>query len=116
MNEPHLWEVDHPSFGAEGELVEFETLDELIQHVNAYGGDLNHIYRWDWDRPDPLDYDELEPMPDHDTLTLFVVMPRKSRLTSWSAPVTEADEAKVREFLTSDRVLGEVKATWEPLL
>lgn len=112
----HLWEVDHPYYGAEGEFVQFETLDELLEHANLYDPDLNHIYRWDWHVPDPADYDELEPMPDHDTLTLFVVMPRKSRLTSWSAPVDRGDEEKVRAFLAGERVLGALKKVWEPLL
>lgn len=110
----HLWEIDHPYYGADGSgPILLGSLDELIENSRDFSADMNHIYRWDWDRYDPDDFDGEAP---EDTLTLYVVMPRKSQLTSWSAPVTEADEPKVREFLTSDRVLGALRTMWEPFL
>lgn len=116
--------TSHPYYGAEGfgeyGITEFETLDDLIENARVYDEDLNFVYRWDWYVPDPRDYAdggvlEGEEYPD-ETLTLFIILQRKSRIVNWRCPVTEADEEKVREFLTSDRVLGALRRTWAPLL
>lgn len=112
-------ESPHPYYGAEGPEEEFETLDELIECVNAYDEDMNFVYRWDWYVPAQEDialYAEEGEEPPREKLILFVVLQRKSRFVNWSAPVTEADEEKVREFLTGDRILGALRRTWEPLL
>jgi hypothetical protein len=111
----------HPYYGAEGTgeygLTEFDTVDELIEHANGYDEDMNFVYRWDWNIPDPRDYEDPEdgPIPP-ETLTLFVILQRKSRIVNWVAPVTADDEEKVREFLASDRILGALRRTWAPLL
>ena len=103
-----LYEVGHPYYGAEGYQEEFDSLDELIHVVNSNDEDMNFVYRWDWDRPEAPE----EP----GTLTLFVVLQRKSRFVNWICEVTEADEPRVREFLMSDRILGALRRTWAPLL
>lgn len=110
----------HPYYGAEADrdyVTEFETLDEMIQWASSYDEDMNFVYRYDWDVPDPDDYDESlgEVMPP-ETLTLFVVLQRKSRFLNLVTPVTEDDEEKVRAFLASDRILGSLRRTWAPLL
>jgi hypothetical protein len=51
-----------------------------------------------------------------ETLTLFIVLQRKSRIVNWVAPVAPDDEEKVHGFLASDRVLGALRRTWAPLL
>lgn len=115
---PSIRDTPHPYYGAEAARdyqTECETLDELIEWANSYDEDMNFVYRWDWNRPDPDDYAEGEEMSG-ETLTLFVVLQRKSRFLNISAPVTAGDEAKVREFLTSDRILGALRRTWAPLL
>jgi hypothetical protein len=114
-------DTPHPYYGAEGfgeyGITECETLDELIAMANAYDEDMNFVYRWDWDVADPDDYaDEGDPPMPGETLTLFVVLQRKSRFVNWVAPVTADDEDKVREFLTSNRILGALRRTWAPLL
>jgi hypothetical protein len=109
----------YPYYGAEafgdGSTVECESIDELINMARVYDGDLNHVYRWDWMRYDPRDYEEGEEVPG-DELVLFVVLQRKSRFVNWKCPVTEADEDKVLAFLSSARILGALKLMWEPVL
>jgi hypothetical protein len=51
-----------------------------------------------------------------ETLTLFVILQRKSRIVNWTCPVGPDDEEKVREFLAGDRILGALRRTWTPLL
>lgn len=113
----------HPYYGAEafgeGAIVEHESLDELIETAGSYDEDMNFVYRWGWSVPSEEDFrpaaeDGLD--PPEETLTLFVVLQRKSRFANWTCPITAADEAKVREFLMSDRILGALRRTWAPLL
>jgi hypothetical protein len=115
-------DTPHPYYGAEAERdyqTEYETLDEMIQWAASYDEDMNFVYRWDWYVPPQEDIalaaEEGEEMPS-ETLTLFVVLQRKSRFLNISAPVTTGDEEKVREFLASDRILGALRRTWAPLL
>jgi len=110
----------HPYYGAEGTgpygLEEYDTLDDLMEAVNGCDEDMNFVYRWDWAVPDPADYEDGEEEYPGETLTLFIILQRKSRITNWTCPVTQADEPRVREFLASDRVLGSLRRTWAPLL
>lgn len=115
--------TDHPYYGAGafgvGDLVEHDSLDELIKTAKEYDEDLNFVYRWDWEVPSERDVEiaiEDGEEPPVETLTLFVVLQRKSRFANWTCPVGPDDEAKVREFLTSDRILGALRRTWAPLL
>lgn len=108
----HLWEINHPYYGAEGTVSEFDSIDELIEHANSYDADINHVYRWDWLVPDA----QCDGPDAPHLLVLFVVLPRKVKFLQWQAPVTEADEDKVREFLASARVLGALRKMWEPIL
>lgn len=109
-----LAEIDHPFYGAEGTSIDWGTLDQLIDAVQDCDAGMNHVYRWDWN--DWADVNDDGKPSDPATLTLFLVMPRKSLLVSWSAPVTAADDARVRAFLASERVLGALRELWEPFL
>ncbi|MFF2954314.1 hypothetical protein ACFVVU_23590 [Kitasatospora sp. NPDC057965] len=104
----HLWEFDHPYYGAEGYPNECEDWDEfateIAPHLNA---DLNHLYRWDWHKPGHHEWDGRE------TLELFFIMPRKSSCMSYSIPVTEADEPAVRKWLSG--MVRHLAALWEPI-
>jgi hypothetical protein len=102
-----LYEIDHPYYGADGHVEEFEHLDDLISAVNAYDEDWNHVYRWDWLIPDGEEWADL---------VLYVVLQRKSQFLQWSAPASRLDEPKVREFLSSDRIAGALRRMWEPIL
>lgn len=115
----HLWEIDHPYYGADGYLNEVESFAELRESVDAADADMNHVYRWDW-----TDYTQ----PQHDdlfvdgedrtrqTFTVFLLMPRKSGFWSVSCPIAHDQEAEVLEWLRGPRVLGALRTLWEPLL
>jgi hypothetical protein len=142
----HLWEIDHPYYATEGNFyangmhgtytswaefaqpskgVSFNVL--FMQPEDARGpnllydfdDDLNYLWRWDWQRSDPADYEyELaeDPTfePPGDRLLLFFMQQRKARCNSAEIKVTEADEPAVREWLTAKA--RHVALTWEPFL
>lgn len=109
----HLWEIDHPYYGAEGYINEVPSFDELKEMIDPLDQDMSHVYRWDWkDWPNDEDGDE----DSEETLYVFVAMPRKSSFFSVSCPITKEQEPEVLEWLKSPRVLGALRAMWEPLL
>lgn len=81
--------------------------------------DMNLVFRWDWDKADPEDYEyELEEDPDFelpgDTLKVYFYLQRKAYGHSVFVDVTEDDEPAVREWL---QVRAEhMRNLWEPLL
>lgn len=115
----HLWEIDHPYYGAEGYTDNFESFAELREAIDATDEEMNHVYRFDW-----LDYSQ----PHHDSLfldgedrsgqqlRLFMVMPRKGAFWSATCPITHDQEAEVLEWLRGPRVLGALRKLWAPLL
>lgn len=117
----HLWEIDHPYYGAEGTGggAEFDSFAELRAAIDDLDEDMNHVYRWDWkDYSHPMHdglFSEGEDRTEQ-VLMVFMVMPRKSRFLSWSCPVTHDQEDEVRAWLTGPRVLGHLRRLWEPLL
>jgi hypothetical protein len=117
----HLWEYDHPYYCAEGnyfkngEHLTYASWAEFYAEWGDLDDDLNVVFRWDWNTPDPADYDEDEgeEIPPV-TLNLYWVLQRKAILRSTECPVTEADEPAIREWLT--RKAGYIRSIWEPLL
>ncbi len=136
----HLWEIDHPYYGpdhcyyangfqARDDASEFESWAEFAQPSSLSGfegnllydfdDDLNFLYRWDWQRADPEDYEwEREENPGFempsDKLRLFYMCPRKGRMVYAEVSVTEADEEAVLAWL---RLKAEYMVKmWEPLL
>ena len=110
----HLWEIEHPYYGADGGgTVEFENFADLRTHVDGLDPDLNHVYRWDW-----LDWPNTELADDdsQEQLALYVVMPRKSRCVEWVCPISKDQEAEVLAWLRGPRILGALQKLWEPLL
>ncbi|MFF2612675.1 hypothetical protein [Kitasatospora sp. NPDC058046] len=104
----HLWELDHPYYGAEGYLNECESWAEFAEHIAPHlYSDLNHLYRWDWHKPGHHEWEGEE------ELGLFFIMPRKSSCMSYTIPVTEADEPAVRAYLAD--MTKHVAALWEPI-
>lgn len=115
----HLWEIDHPYYGAEGYASVADTFAELRANVDATDEDMNHVYRWDW-----MDYSQ----PHHDDLfitgedrsgqkfTVYLLMPRKQGFWSISCPITYEQEPEVLEWLRGPRVFGALRKLWEPLL
>lgn len=126
----HLWEYGHPYYASSGcYFVPGNRWDEVHSvweswkdFYEAWGNndpDLNLLYRWDWRRPDPDDYEfELEENPDFempgDTLRLYFMLQRKAKPFSHEVAVTEADEPAVREWLTERAKT--IQAIWEPIL
>jgi hypothetical protein len=119
-----LWEIDHPYYASEGNYYknglhnQFASWAEFTE-TTFYDGDrdLNLLYRWDWDRPDPADYkDELEQGEElpPETLKLFFILQRKAIACSAEMPITEADEPAVRAWLTE--CAARMRLLWEPLL
>ena len=120
----HLWEIDHPYYCSEGNYFvgglrwnevhnKYGSWQEFHDEWGTNDPDLNLVFRWDWKRADPTDYEEGEDVPP-DTLAVYWVLQRKAILRSTVCTVTEADEPAVRAWLTerADRM----RLLWEPLL
>lgn len=122
-NEPRLWEIDHPYYCTEGNYFvagtrwdevhsEYDSWADFISEWGDTDPDMNLVFRWDWKRPDPDDYDEDEEVPG-DRLFVYWVLQRKAILRSTECAVTEADEPAVREWL-AERAKT-IAAIWEPI-
>lgn len=120
----HLWEAPHPYYASEGNYYVGGYDNECHLTFDSWATfkedgsfdadrDMNLVYRWDWDKPDPDDYPADADMPDHDTLKLFFVGQRKAIHRSEFIDVTEADEAEVRDWLTE--CAKTITAIWAPL-
>lgn len=117
---PHLWEIKHPYYGADGgrenECEDFAELRAIVDDLDA---DMNHVYRWDWDDWSQPHYDDLflyGERRDKQQLRVYIVMPRKSMCISFACPITHEQEPEVLAWLQSARVLGSLRAVWEPIL
>lgn len=123
----HLWEIDHPYYCNEGNYYasgterhevhsSYESWADFIAEWGDSDPDMNLVFRWDWSKPDPDDY---EPDDDgvirvpEDRLTVFWVLQRKAILRSTECVVTEANEPAVRAWL-AERAKT-ITAIWEPI-
>ena len=103
---PHLWEIHHPYYCSESNYYKngvgehFDSWADFHGAMGSADDDLNLLFRWDWKRPDPDDY-EPDEMPDHDTLWVFYMQQRKGKFVPSSVSVTEADEPAVRAWLAA---------------
>jgi hypothetical protein len=120
---PRLWEIHHPYYCNEGNYYasgssiydvhsEYDSWHDFIADWGDTDPDLNLVFRWDWNRADPDDYDDGEELPP-DRLLVFWVLQRKAILRSTECIVTEADEPAVREWL-AERAKT-IAAIWEPI-
>lgn len=117
----HLWEIDHPYYCQEGNYFkngQHLTYDSWAAFQEEWGSlddDLNLVFRWDWKRDDPADFDEEDDeQPGPDRLYVYWVLQRKAILRSTECTVTEADEPAVREWLA--RKAARLRLIWAPLL
>lgn len=119
----HLWEIDHPYYCSEGNYYvsgsqwgdvhsEYASWQDFIEDLGDTDPDLNLVFRWDWKRADPADYEDSEELPP-DRLFVYWVLQRKAILRSTECVVTEEDEPAVREWLTERAKT--ITALWEPL-
>lgn len=122
---PRLWETDHPYYCNEGNYyarpsdglhTTYDSWADFYEDWGTNDPDLNLVFRWDWQRADPDDYepddDGITRVPE-DRLLVFWVLQRKAILRSTECVVTEADEPAVRAWL-EDRAKT-IAAIWEPL-
>ncbi|WP_406143255.1 hypothetical protein [Streptomyces anulatus] len=124
-----LWETDHPYYCTEGNYyrngnhLTYDSWADFHAEWGELDPDMNLVFRWDWNTPDPTDYcppdcaghkdgdcDEA-PGP---TLQVFWVLQRKAILRSTECAITEADEPAVRAWLTERA--AHMRLLWEPLL
>lgn len=117
-----LWESDHPYYCTEGNYyarpseglhTEYESWQDFYDEWGGTDEDMNLVFRWDWQRADPSDYEPYGEAVPPDTLAVFWVLQRKAVLRSTLCVVTEADEPAIREWLTERA--RTVAAIWAPL-
>jgi hypothetical protein len=118
----HLWEANHPYYCNEGNYYArdmhetYDSWDDFIADWGDADADMNLVFRWDWKRADPDDYepddDGVVRVPE-DTLNVYWVLQRKAILRSTECVVTEADEPAVREWLS--KRAKTITAIWEPV-
>ena len=124
--ETKLHDADHPYYCEEGNYRASSRLNPevLVPYASwaAFrdeGGyhssdpDLNLLFRWDWERSDPVDYETEEQVPG-DRLLLFFVLQRKADLrTVVIENITEADEPEIRAWLA--KRAETITAIWAPI-
>lgn len=116
----HLWEVDHPYYASQGNYyavgwhTSYESWEEFISGEGDNDDDLNLVYRWDWEIPDPEDYDvESGEVVPPETFDIFYVLQRKAVCRSVSVAVRREDEPAIREWLAGRA--AHMRLLWEPL-
>ncbi|MEU7631788.1 hypothetical protein AB0C34_17625 [Nocardia sp. NPDC049220] len=120
MNEPHLWDHEHPYYSHLGHRHvspadggNHEDFDSWADFLEARGDedpDYNLLVRWDWIKPEP-EWAE----PDYtDELSLFYVLQREGDYWSVTVTVTENDEPAIRKWLTQRAT--HLAHIWTPLL
>ncbi|MGW2267106.1 hypothetical protein [Streptomyces koyangensis] len=123
MSARHLWDHDHPYYCSEGNYyarpadglhTEYASWAAFHADWGDNDPDLNLVFRWDWKRPDPADYEPFGEAVPPDTLAVYWVLQRKAILRSTECVVTEADEPAVREWLA--RRAQTVADVWAPFL
>lgn len=121
-----LWDVDHPYYCSESNYYVGGVPRELLPHRLPFPGidpwegftpydhqefeswadfgwkdsdpDMNLLFRWDWQTPDPDDYEAGEERPP-EKLELFWMLQRKGRFMVVSFPVGRDEEPEIREWL-----------------
>jgi hypothetical protein len=116
---PHLWEIDHPYYCAEGNYYKngmHDVYDSWASFYEDWGDndpDLNLVFRWDW-KTHRIPGAPLVPGVDgYDRLLVFWVLQRKALLRSTECVVTDADEPAVLAWL-QDRART-ITAIWQPV-
>lgn len=134
-----LWEVKHPYYCSDSNFYvggiprpypngmprvdpDFVPYDHVrVESWEAFGWkdsdpDLNLLFRWDWDVPDPDDYEggKHDPEWPGERLSLFWMLQRKGRFMVVSFPVEREEEPEIREWLTGRA--RHLALVWEPFL
>lgn len=115
----HLWEVDHPYYMAEGCFYSnghhhtYDSFTDFLDEWADYSENMNLVFRWDWNKPNPTYYNSPADIPEHDELCIYFVMQRKAFTTSCYIKVTEADEPAVLKYLAPKA--RHIARLWEPI-
>lgn len=123
---PHLWEVKHPYYCAEGNFYQnglHQRYGSWAAFMEAWGDndmDYNLLFRWDW--AIPVDVDDPnktalwigEPNTRDCTLRLFWMLQRKGKNCSCEVAVCPADEPAVKAWLQGR--YDHLKSLWTPLV
>jgi hypothetical protein len=99
----HLWEVEHPYYCHGQHSEEFDSWADVKESADAMDGELNLLFRWDWNRVDD----------GAQTLELAFVLQRKGSTMTWSCPISTADEDDVRAWLFARSI--DLRRLWAPL-
>lgn len=124
----HLWEIKHPyycndgNYFKNGEVYEHESWAEFMDEFSLDQTDMDYnlVFRWDWKKPDPSDFDvageygDPEEVPTWDKLHLYFMGQRKGYFFVHIVDVTEGDEEPVREYLSA--YAEHMRKIWEPFL
>lgn len=116
---PHLWEIDHPYYAADGHEETVDSFAALKHHVDHSDEDMNVVYRWDWHDASQSIHDDLyygDQDRSKEELSVHLLLPRKSRFWSIRCPIAKAQEFEVLEWLSGPRCLGYLRKLWEPVM
>lgn len=113
----------HPYYATEGcyyasghnfPHYDHESWDHFLVELGESDLDMNLLYRWDWEIPDPTDYLDDEPAPTTEHLALFYMQQRKARPVSHRIVVTPEDEDRIGKWLAVRA--AHMRTIWAPLL
>jgi hypothetical protein len=116
---PHLWEIDHPYYAADGHEERVESFAALKHMVDNSDEDMNVVYRWDWFDAAQSIHDDLHIDVEErskEELSVHLLLPRKSRFWTVRCPIAKHQEYEVLEWLSGPRCLGYLRKLWEPVM
>ena len=115
----HLWEYEHPYYGADGHQVQCDSFAELRRTLDRLDEDMNLIYRFDWEDDAQPHRDGLF-LDDDDRsgqrLLVFTLQPRRSACASYICPIRHDQEHEVLALLRGPRAAGHLRTLWAPIL
>lgn len=113
-----LWETDHPYYAMEGNFYKrdhhhlIDSWADFAEDMGSSDADLNLLYRWDWQVPNPDDYESPDEVP-NESLLLFFILQRKAICMSFQVAVVRSDADSVRAWLVERAQT--MAAIWAPI-
>jgi len=110
MDDKHLWEIKHDYYCSDsnyyhaGELEEFKSWDEFLEHYGTVDLDMNLLFRWDWRTRDEKGTGVLE---------LFYILQRKGIFRPIEILVSPDNEGDIKKWLTIK--FNHLFKLWEPI-
>lgn len=126
MNTSSLRGSAHPYYASEGcyyarpgqdyPHYEHTSWDDFLAEMGDADLDMNLLYRWDWQVPNPADADLYEDgeVPTQEHLALFYMQQRKARPVSHLVAVEPEDEARIAPWLKVHA--DHMRLLWAPFL